>query len=114
MRTSGTIADDCTNGTWVAVNDINSITITALSFDLANSTCINSTEPDDEEDGGDAGVVDDALEYDCYSITPDADEATTEIREVEIILRAELTTDSLVDASMNQTVRVRNDLVRIR
>ena len=114
MRTGGTIADSCTNGTWVAVNNTNSITINALTFDLANSRCINSSEPDEEEDGGDAGVLDDGPEYDCYVVTPDADEATTEIREVNIILQAELATDSLVSASMTQTVRVRNDLVRIR
>jgi len=116
MRTGGTTADSCADadGTWVAVNNTNSITVTGLTFNLANSTCINSSEPDSEEDGGDAGVVDDDIEYDCYTVTPDADAATTEIREVTITLQAELATDSLVTASMTQTVRVRNDLVRIR
>lgn len=113
MKVSGT-SNTCagTSPQWQPVNDTNSITITGLTFDLGNSTCINASEPDDVEDGGDASVVDDAIEYNCFTVTPDSGEVLTIVREVAITLNAKLANDDLVKASMNQTVRVRNDLVR--
>ena len=107
-------ANSCSGASWQPVNDVNSVMITGLTFDLSGSTCINVSEPDDEEDGGDAGTIDDPIEYDCFAVTPDTDDALTLIREVAITLSAQLSGDSLVRASMNQTVRVRNDLVRIQ
>jgi hypothetical protein len=113
MKIGGTV-NTCgdSNNDWQPVNDTKSIKITGLTFDLGNSTCINSSEPDDVEDGGDASVVDDAIEYNCFTVTPDSGEVLTIVREVAITLNAKLANDDLVKASMNQTVRVRNDLVR--
>jgi type IV pilus assembly protein PilW len=114
MKTGGT-TNDCTSPTWETVNDVNSITVTGLTFDLGNSTCINNSEPDEQDDSDPAdGVVDSADEIDCFVITPDSGEVMTVVREVKITLDAQLAADSLVRASMSQTVRVRNDLVRVQ
>ena len=126
MKTGGSAAsgaiNNCADGTWQPVNDTQTIQVTALSFSLSGSTCINSSEPDDEDDDGDT-VVDNLEEYDCYGVVKlpelggtyvvDSGEATTEVRQVAITLEAQLTGDPLVKASMTQTVRARNDLVRL-
>jgi type IV pilus assembly protein PilW len=97
------------------ITDTGSIEITALNFSLANSKCMNSSEPDGvDEDGG--GVVDEFDEYNCYLATyaPDAGERTLETMEVRITLEASLANDSSVRASMTRSVLVRNYLVRVR
>ncbi len=116
MRTSNTAGgtNTCTSGNWESVTEPSEITITALSFDISNSTCVNASEPDEEEDGGDTGVLDDPREFDCYDVAPDANERTVESRQVVITLSAELADDSEVKATMTQTVEVRNNQVWAR
>ncbi len=108
---AGTNADDCARGSWERITDQNTINVNALTFDLSNAQCINATQDDDTSTGG----VD---ENNCYAsqggVAPSAGDITGEIRNVEISLNAELISDDLVDASMNITVRVRNDQIRVR
>jgi type IV pilus assembly protein PilW len=116
MRTSGTGGtNQCAsnNDNWDTITDTSTTTITGLSFDLSNTKCLNVAEPDGEEDGGAAGTADDPLEYDCYTVTPDTDNKSVEVREVLITLSAELADDPSVKATMSQTVQVRNNLVRV-
>lgn len=96
-------ADSCTLGNWERITDPNTIQVNSLVFDLANSECVN------------ANVDNTNAANDCYAVVPAAgsEESTAEIRQVDIGLNAELISDSLVDASMNITVRVRNDLITI-
>lgn len=103
----------CTNGTWQDVTDPDLIEITALNFDLANSQCLNSSEPNQIDDDGD-GDIDEDDEYDCYQTIPPAGsgEVTLESREVMITVSGRLAGDASVQASAAQTVRVRNDLLR--
>lgn len=119
MRTSttgGTNLCSDTNATWESITDTDTTQIIELTFDLSNSKCMNSAEPNDQEDGGDPGVVDDLTEYDCYTVIPAAGsgDRTLESREVLITLTAALKSDPLVKATMTQSVQVRNNLVRIR
>jgi type IV pilus assembly protein PilW len=117
MRTSATTGDSCDegDGSWEAITDTSSIAVTALTFDLSESQCINASEPDDV-DSDSNGTIDDDGEINCYVVVPVVGDGhiTTEIRDVQITLTAQLVSDSLVSASMTQTVRVRNDLVRQR
>jgi type IV pilus assembly protein PilW len=110
--------DSCNNAndTWLDVTDGNLIAVTALTFDLAGSTCLNSAEPDGEEDGGDPLVVDDPLERDCYTVVPAAGsgDITVETRQVTITLSGRLANDPIVTYTLSQDARVRNDLVRVR
>ncbi len=112
----GNLCNDA-NDTWAAITDNNVINITSLSFDLASSSCINTREPDGINNDGDAITNDEADEQDCYrtyaGVTNTGD-ITVETRYVDISLSGQLTSDSSVKLSMNQSVRVRNDLVRIR
>lgn len=121
MRTAGsgttTVAspqavNDCADGTWVAVNNTSFLTITNLSFSTDNdgTTCTNASEPDGEDDNSNTTVDDDA-EYDCLTVSLDSDQVGTIVRQVVITLEAELSDDDLVQTSMTQTVRVRNDLI---
>lgn len=114
MRTSGTVTNDCTNanGTWEGVSDAETVTITELSFDLSESMCLNSSEPNDVDDDG-ANGVDDAAEFDCYDIAADSDEVTVEVRNVAITLSGQLADDASVRASLTQSVRVRNNLIAV-
>ena len=105
----------CTNGTWADVTDPNLIEITQLTFDLANSMCLNGSEPDTVDDNGD-GTVDDDAEYDCYTTVPAAGsgDVTIETREVTVTIAGRLAADTATQASVTQSTRVRNDLVRTR
>jgi type IV pilus assembly protein PilW len=115
MRTSTNGgANACTGGTWGPVTDPAEIVIKELTFDISASTCINAAEPDEVEDGGDAAVVDDPLEYDCYTTAPDSGETTAESRQVVMTLSAQLADDPAVNSTLVQTVEVRNHLVWVR
>lgn len=120
MRTSGNVLnpDTCANAnnTWTDLTDSGLITVTALTFDLANSTCLNTREPDNVDNDGN-GTVDNAEEADCYDAplpTANSGNITIETRQVTITLTGNLTGDSFVRQTQTQNVRVRNDLVRIR
>lgn len=117
---AGTAAhiNHCDGGTWERVTDQNTVTITELTFDLSGSSCVNASEPDGVDSANDADTdVEDAGgadEYDCYVVTPKTDDNTAEIREVKITLKAQLVSDPIVNGTLVQTVRVRNNLIRKR
>lgn len=125
MRTSGNPADPDTCGaslspsltpvTWSDVTDPKFITVTTLTFDLANSTCLNTREPNGVNDDGDAST-DEADEANCYVNVPAAGSGniTVETRDILITLTANLTNDTFVRLTQSQRVRVRNDFVRVR
>lgn len=95
---------------WVDLTDSQTINVTSLSFDLANSVCLNTSENNGEDDNGD-GSIDDATEIDCYTVAPSSGEYTAETRQVDINITAQLGDDSFIQVDMDQTIRVRNDLV---
>jgi type IV pilus assembly protein PilW len=109
----GGTCTSCTNGTWLAVTDPDLIEITQLTFDLANSLCLNSSEPNEEDDDLD-GVIDNDEERDCYATVPPlgSDEITMETREVTITVAGRLASDNNVQTTATHTVRARNDLLR--
>jgi type IV pilus assembly protein PilW len=114
---SGTInscSDDNGNpGDWEALTDPAIISITALTFDLRPSSCLNTSEPDSVDDDGD-GTVDEAEEADCYTTTPGTGDVTVEVRQLSITVDGQLANDPFAEASVMQTVRIRNDMVRVR
>jgi type IV pilus assembly protein PilW len=93
------------------MTDPASLTITGLTYSLAGSDCINSSEPNQTDDDGD-GTVDEDDEYDCYVVQPSSGETKIETRQVLITLTAQLAGDPSVQAAMSQTVKVRNNLIR--
>lgn len=111
----GGTCNSCTNGNWQNVTDPNLIEITALNFDLSNSQCLNASEPNALDDDGD-GTIDEDDEADCYvTIPPNASgESTTETREVVITIAGRLANDTATQMTATQTIRVRNDHLRIR
>jgi prepilin peptidase dependent protein B len=119
MRTTGDAADpdtcSSTNNTWNDLTDSNLIAVTALTFNLANTSCLNTSEPDGVNDDGD-GSTDEADEANCYINVPTAgsDEITVETREIFITLAGRLANDTFTSMTLSQSVRVRNDWVRVR
>ncbi len=120
-RTTGDLADPDTcledlNNTWDELTDPDFMTVTALTFSLAQSACFNSREPDLVDNDLD-GATDEAAEGDCY-VAPlpavNSRDITAETRQVDITLTASLASDAFVNISMTQSVRVRNELVRVR
>lgn len=111
----GGTCNSCNNGTWEDVTDPNLIEITNLDFDLANSKCLNASEPNGEDDDAD-GTIDEADEEDCYATVPPvgSEEATVETREVVITVTGRLAADTSTEATVTQTIRVRNDHLRLR
>jgi prepilin peptidase dependent protein B len=118
------VVNNCGGTGWDAVTDPDSIVITALSFDLGNSKCLRTDEPDDLDSNGD-GNIDELVERDCYiDVSPVdgvADNApvagsgvfTVETREVLITLTAQLKSDATVSKTMSERVTVRNNLIRV-
>lgn len=120
MRTSGNTADPDTcagaGDTWVTLTDTTLVNVTALTFSLADTVCLNTREPDILDNDAN-GVVDNAEEYDCYDAplpVGGSGDITVETRQVTITLTGALVADSFVRLTQTQNVRVRNDLVRIR
>lgn len=119
MRTSGNTADPDTcatsSNTWTDLTDPDFITVSVLTFSLANSNCLNTREPDATDNDAD-GSTDEADEANCYVSVPTAGSGniTVETREVTITLTANLTNDTFVRLTQTQNVRVRNDFVRVR
>ena len=102
------------NGNWQDLTDANQISITALTFQLGNSVCINNTEPDGIDTDG-ANGIDDAAEADCYQQPPTVgdDQTTVEIREVHITVTGVLISDPLTSITLTEDVLIRNDYVRV-
>jgi len=120
MRTSGNVADPDTcataNNTWSVLTDSDFITVTALTFNLNASECLNTREPDGVDNDADS-TTDEADEADCYDAPMPAaasGDITVETRQIAITLTGNLTEDSFVQISLTQNIRVRNDLVRVR
>lgn len=117
MRTLGTVADgdNCTDGTWSLFSDSDLYTITQLSFNSQESACVNTREPDGLDNDGANGIDDDG-ERDCYSQVPatGSGDTTVETRDIQITMSAALTADPEVTMSITQSVRIRNDWIRIR
>ena len=121
IRTAGntsspdTCAASSTGNTWSDLTDSTFMTVTTLTFDLSSSKCLNTRDPDEVDDDTD-GTVDDADEADCYAHVPTTSSGniTVETRVVAITLTATLASDSFVRQSLTETVRVRNDYVRVR
>jgi type IV pilus assembly protein PilW len=122
MRQTGTVdgtacvggtCNSCTNGVWLDVTDPDIIEVTQLNFDLSNSQCLNSSEPNEEDDNGD-GTVDEAAEQDCYVTNPPggSGEVTMETREVTITVTGRLTSDNQVQATASNSTRVRNNVLQ--
>ncbi|HEX7060836.1 MAG TPA: prepilin-type N-terminal cleavage/methylation domain-containing protein [Woeseiaceae bacterium] len=111
----GGTCTSCTNGVWENVTDPDLIEITQLTFDLGNSKCLSGAEPNTLDDDGD-GTVDDSDEYDCYLTVPanGSGVATKETRELLVTVSGRLATDPSTQATVSQSVTVRNDLLRIR
>ena len=111
----GGTCNSCTNGVWQNVTDPNLVEVTALTFDLANSQCLNVSEPNEVDDDGD-GTIDEDDEYDCYATIPPgaSGDTTVESREVRVSVAARIAADTSVQMTGSQTIRVRNDLLRIR
>lgn len=105
---SGTV-DDCTNGSWEAITSPD-ITITALSFSTANTQCFNTSVSDGVDDDGDAGTSD-AAEENCTA-PPSTGDISVSTQQVDITLSGQLTSDSDVKQTLNETVKVRNNLVQ--
>lgn len=116
MRTAVTgTADTCaTAADWTELSEPRIYKIDTLTFNPNDSACVNSNEPDGVEDGGDAAVVDDDDERDCYLTAPNTADVTVETREIEINMSGYLADDPFVTFNITQNIRVRNDLVRVR
>jgi len=119
LRTAGNTAapDTCAtaSNTWSDLTDSGFMTVSALTFDLSASTCLNTREPDTVDNDAD-GTVDNSSEGNCYTNVPTASSGniTVETRVVTITITANLTNDSFVRQSITDTLRVRNDWIRVR
>lgn len=121
VRTQGDTAanarhDACNDAedTWLALTDVNTITINTLDFDLVNSACLNTREPDGLDNDG-ANGIDDAAEADCYDQTPvvGSGDISVETRQITLTLSGASATNPATNANVTQDIRVRNDLVRV-
>lgn len=119
MRTAGdtTNPDTCASAdnTWSDLTDDDLLTVTELTFDLSASKCLNTREPDTVNNDADAST-DEVDEADCYTNVPTAgsNDITVETRQISITLEGNLTNDSFTRLELTETLRVRNDWVRVR
>lgn len=117
MRRGAATVNDCNVASEWDTNPMTDgafISVENLNFSLADSSCLNTSEPNDVIETSGAAGTDLFEERDCYNATyaPDADEVTVEIREVLITLTASLVDDPSVRNTMVQSVKVRNNHIR--
>ncbi len=107
---------------WVDITDADDITIDSFSISLVGSVCVNTNEPD-KQDNDSSGDVDDYQEYDCYLKVPgssdypiavDDEILTSEVFQVNISIEASLTDDSSIKYQSDSVIAVRNPYVRKR
>jgi len=118
MRTFGnrSAPNSCADSgnTWMALTDPGSIMVDKLDFDLADSACLNTREPDGSDNDSN-GVEDNSGEYDCYGAPQQlagSRDITIEVRQLIITLTGALTDDAFARMTLTQQIRVRNDLIR--
>jgi prepilin peptidase dependent protein B len=106
--------NDCTDatGNWLALTDRDTVAVDALEFSLADSECLNTSEPDGEDDDGDS-VPDNSGEFDCFNTPPDPGDINVHTRMVRIRLDGSLVSDPASTISLDQSVRVRNEFVTV-
>jgi len=103
MRESGAInaVNNCTDDSeWRPLTDVSTIIITELDFNAANSECVYITPNTKKED-------------ECIFPLQEG-EMTLETREVKITLSGNLNSDASTKITLEQDVRVRNDVVRTK
>ncbi|WP_455367020.1 PilW family protein [Kaarinaea lacus] len=122
MRQQGDVVnntrhDSCNDAddTWLPVTDGRVVNVTNLNFTFPESKCINTQEPNDADEDGD-GTNDNSGELDCYDTVPanGSGKITVEVRQIDIKVEGQLVADASVSVDFQQSVRVRNDLVRVR
>lgn len=118
IRTQGdtiNTCDDEVGATWTEITDKKLIDISLLTFNMANSSCLNTSVTDGFDDDTN-GATTDEDEEDCYLVAPAntivTNDLTLETREVTITLKGNLITDPNVQVVQTNTVRIRNDIVR--
>ena len=114
MRSQGDVSatnnDLCTTGAWADMSDAQAITITNLTFDMINSACVNTAEPNGVDNNG-TGGIDDAAEKNCYSVAPSSGDITSQTHQIDITITGQVNNTPLLRSTLKQSVRVRNDLV---
>ncbi len=93
MHNQSGSAPNCSNNTGWEDLTSDSITISDLTFSDANNECINLTDNPS----------------DCGTVTPDTGDILLKIRQIDISLTGQLVSDSTVQRTFTETVRVRND-----
>lgn len=115
MRVDSTITEgvNCNDGTWDDLTDSDLYIVSSLAFNRQNSACVNTSEPDGIDNDG-ADGIDNEGERDCYEVIPETLDVTVETREIKVTISAYLVNDTEVNHTVSESVRVRNDLVRVR
>lgn len=143
MRTTCPDADcaiDCSKGTWAALIEANTVSVTGLSFNSLNSKCISITHSDNVEDlknRNNYWVTSDPAEteFPCMATTgtnlnthvldasgvyisdqtfvqPAVGDRLIGTRQVNVQIAAELTNDAAMRKSQRVAINVRNNHVR--
>ena len=102
---------DCSSDDWESITKKEEIFVSSLTFDVSRSTCLNTSEPDGEDQNGDS-TTDDAEEYDCFIVTSGSDYIAVETWNIDIEIDAYLTEDSSIKVNQSQSVQVRNRYLR--
>ena len=135
-----TCATDCSKGTWAALIEANTVSVTGLSFNSVNSKCISITHSDNVEDlknRNNYWVTSDPAEteFPCMATTgtnlnthvlddfdvyisdqtfvpPEEGDRLIGTRQVNVQITAELTNDDSMQKSQRVAINVRNNHVR--
>ena len=115
---AGDKTNSCTNGTWAAITDNSIITINTLTFTTEHSKCLNSSSAADPQANWSITTTT-STSFPCRDLTgtgyvlPTTGDVLVETRHITIQIDAELTSDSVVSKSLQESTRVRNDRVTV-
>jgi prepilin peptidase dependent protein B len=114
MRQDGTTTNNCTDGNWETITNPNTTEIQTLVFDTVGSQCLNVTAPtmpdwDVVTDNTAVPACADTTNGDY--IPPSPGDRLIELRQIRIRMTARHRDDPAMRASLEQSVKVRNDRI---
>jgi prepilin peptidase dependent protein B len=114
MRQDGTTTNNCTDGNWETITNPNITEIQTLIFDTVGSQCLNVTVPampdwDVVADNTAVPACADTTNGDY--IPPSPGDRLIELRQIRIRMTARHRNDPAMRASLEQSVKVRNDRI---
>lgn len=99
----------CDDGNWENIVDTETVSINSLSFSMVNSKCLNNTISDVYTDT--SNPIDNSCAAAVSEGAVSSDDVVIETRQIDITLTGQVNGEDVVNKSLTDIVKVRNDRI---